>query len=129
MLTLVKTADAVPLVGIYEVPEKKPGSKMLGKLQAAKKKQVGTVYFTHELDQDKQNVSEAAGVLAMHKEHLKKQTHISEYEFGEIVQLLDDEEEPDMHHPLKHAYWNIRQHFDRYLRREMFIGGPDRCSS
>ena len=60
MLTLVKTADAVPLVGIYEVPEKKPGSKLLGKLQAAKKKQVGTVYFTHELDQDKQNVSEAA---------------------------------------------------------------------
>ena len=52
MLTLVKTADAVPLVGIYEVPEKKPGSKLLGKLQAAKKKQVGTVYFTHELDQN-----------------------------------------------------------------------------
>ena len=27
-----------------------------------------------------------------------------------------------MHHPLKHAYWNIRQNFDRYLQREMFIG-------
>ena len=110
MLTLVKTADAVPLVGIYEVPEKKPGSKLLGKLQAAKKKQVGTVYFTHELDQDKQNVSEAAGVLAMHKEHLKKQTHISNHEFDEIAQML------------KHAYWNIRQNFDRFLKREMYIG-------
>ena len=27
-----------------------------------------------------------------------------------------------MHHPLKHAYWNIRQNFDRYLQREMYIG-------
>ena len=36
--------------------------------------------------------------------------------------MLDDEEEPDMHHPLKHAYWNIRQNFDRYLQREMYIG-------
>jgi len=122
MLTLVKTTDAVPLVGIYEVPDRKPGSKVLDKRQAAKKKQVGTIYFTHELDPEKQNVSDAAGVLALHKEHLKKQTHISEYEFSEIVQLLDDDEEPDMHHPLKHAYWNIRQNFDRYLQREMFIG-------
>ena len=62
----------------------------MDKRQAAKKKQVGTVYFTHELDHDKQNVSEAAGVLALHKEHLKKQTHSSEYEFSEIVQLLDE---------------------------------------
>ena len=67
------------------------------------------------------NVAPAAGVLALHKEHLKKQTHISEHEFAEIAQMLDDEEEPDMHHPLKHAYWNIRQNFDRYLR-EMYIG-------
>ena len=67
-------------------------------------------------------MSEAAGVLEMHKEHLKKQTHISEHEFAEIAQMLDDEEEPDMHHPLKHAYWNIRQNFDRYLQREMYIG-------
>ena len=122
MLTLVKSADAVPLLSIYEVPDKKPGSKVLDKRQAAKKKMLGTVYFTHELDPDKQNVSDAAGVLALHKEYLKKQNHVSEYEFQEITQLLDDEEEPDGHHPLKHAYWNIRQHFDRYLQREMYIG-------
>ena len=66
--------------------------------------------------------AEAAGVLALHKEHLKKQTHISNHEFDEISQMLDDEEEPDMHHPLKHAYWNIRQNFDRFLKREMYIG-------
>ena len=122
MLTLVKSNDAVPLLSIYEVPDKKPGSKVLDKRQAAKKKMLGTVYFTHELDPDKQNVSDAAGVLALHKEYLKKQNHVSEYEFQEITQLLDDEEEPDGHHPLKHAYWNIRQHFDRYLQREMYIG-------
>ena len=75
MLTLVETKDAIPLVGIYEVPDKKPGSKVLDKRQAAKKKQVGTVYFTHEMDHDKQNVSEAAGARAA--QHLKKQTHIS----------------------------------------------------
>ena len=47
---------------------------------------------------------------------------MNNYEFEEIAQMLDEEHEPDMHHPLKHAYWNIRQNFDRYLRREMFIG-------
>ena len=103
MLTLVETRDAVPLVGIYEVADKKPGSKVVDKRQATKKKQIGTVYFTHDLDANNSNVSEAAGVLAMHKEHLKKQTHISSHEFDEITQMLDDEEEPDMHHPLKHA--------------------------
>ena len=122
MLTLVKSDDAVPLLNIYEALDKKPGSKVLDKRQAAKKKLLGTVFFTHELDPDKQNVSDAAGVLALHKEYLKKENHVSDYEFQEITQLLDDEQEPDGHHPLKHAYWNIRQHFDRYLQREMFIG-------
>ena len=84
MLTLVETRDAVPLVGIYEVADKKPGSKVVDKRQATKKKQIGTVYFTHDLDANNSNVSEAAGVLAMHKEHLKKQTHISSHEFDEI---------------------------------------------
>ena len=118
MLTLVKTKDAVALVNIYEILERDPGSKM------HEKKQVGTVYFTHDMDAKNSNVSEAAGVLGMHKEHLKKQTHISEHEFPQIAQMLDDEEEPDMHHPLKHAYWNIRQNFDRYRQREMYRGRP-----
>ena len=43
MLTLVSTRDAVPLVGIYEVAAKQPGSKVMDKRQAAKKKQIGTV--------------------------------------------------------------------------------------
>ena len=40
MLTLVKTSDAIPLVSIYEVADKKPGSKVTDKRQAAKKKQM-----------------------------------------------------------------------------------------
>ena len=83
-----------------------------------RKKQTGT----HDLDPDKQNVSDASGVLHLHKTYLKKENHVNNYEFEEIAGMLDDETEPDMHHPLKHAYWNIRQNFDRYLRREMFIG-------
>ena len=74
MLTLVETRDAVPLVGIYEIADKKPGSKVVDKRQATKKKQIGTVYFTH--DANNSNVSEAAGVLAMHKEHLEADSHI-----------------------------------------------------
>ena len=118
MLTLVETKEAVPLLGIYAADGKS------GKQQSARKKRTGTVYFTHDLDPEKQNVSDASGVLHLHKTALKKENHVNDYEFEEIASMLDEEQEPDMHHPLKHAYWNIRQHFDRYLRREMFIGDP-----
>ena len=117
MLTLVESKDAVPLLDIYTADPKKRG-----KQQSVRKKRIGTVFFTHDMDPDKQNVSDASGVLHLHKTALKKENHVNDYEFEEIAALLDEEQEPDMHHPLKHAYWNIRQHFDRYLRREMFIG-------
>ena len=117
MLTLVQSKDAVPLLGIYAAD----GAKR-GKQQSVRKKRKGTVYFAHDLDPDKQNVSDASGVLHLHKTALKKENHVNDYEFEEIATLLDEEHEPDMHHTLNHAYWNIRQHFDRYLRREMFIG-------
>ena len=114
MLTLVRTKDAVPLLGIYESNNEKSTS--------ARKKQHGTVFFTHDQNPDNQNVSDASGVLHLHRAYLKKENHVNNYEFEEIAHMLDEEQEPDMHHPLKHAYWNIRQNFDRYLRREMFIG-------
>ena len=57
MLTLVQSKDAVPLLGIYAVDGKKRDS------QSVRKKRTGTVFFTHDMDPDKQNVSEAAGVL------------------------------------------------------------------
>ena len=49
MLTLVKTKDAVPIVGIYS------GKKA--------KRPDETVYFTHDTKKDNQNVASAAGVL------------------------------------------------------------------
>ena len=49
MLTLVKTKDAVPIVGIYE------GKK--------NRKPTETVYFTHDFKKDNQNVAKAEGVL------------------------------------------------------------------
>ena len=115
MLTLVRTNDAVPLVSIFERSTKKNAG-------AHKKKKLGTVYFTHESDPEKSNVSDASGVLTLHKTFLKKENHINDYEFDEITTMLDADEEPDAHHPLKHVYWSIRQNFDRYLQREMFIG-------
>ena len=51
MLTLVETKDAIPLLGIYATGGKAETS------QSARKKRTGTVYFTHDLDPDKQNVS------------------------------------------------------------------------
>ena len=91
MLTLVQTKDAVPLLGIYAAP--KPGDKST----SMRKKQTGTVYFTHDMDPDKQNVSDASGVLHLHKTYLKKENHVNNYEFEEIAGMLDDETEPDMH--------------------------------
>ena len=60
MLTLVRTNDAVPLVSIFERSSKKNAG-------AHKKKKLGTVYFTHESDPEKSNVSDASGVLTLHK--------------------------------------------------------------
>ena len=76
MLTLVQSKDAVPLLGIYAAD----GAKR-GKQQSVRKKRTGTVYFTHDLDPDKQNVSDASGVLHLHKTALKKENHVNDYEF------------------------------------------------
>ena len=70
MLTLVKTKDAVAIVGIYR------GTK--------NKKPENTVYFTHDMDKDKQNVAPAAGVLHLHKSSLKKEFHLNDADFAEV---------------------------------------------
>ena len=74
----MQTKDAVPLLGIYAAPENKSKTSV-------RKKQTGTVYFTHDLDPDKQNVSDASGVLHLHKTYLKKENHVNNYEFEEIA--------------------------------------------
>ena len=71
MLTLVQSKDAVPLLGIYAVDGKKKGHS-----QSVRKKRTGTVFFTHDMDPDKQNVSDASGVLHLHKIALKKENRV-----------------------------------------------------
>ena len=111
MLTLVKTKDAVPIVGIYR------GKKL--------KKPTATVYFTHSFDKDQQNVAAAAGVLHLHRSALKKEFHLNDADFKEVCRMIDAEEEPEQGDPLKSEYWQILERYESYLKREMFIGDDD----
>ena len=108
MLTLVKTDDAVPIVGIYTTKKAQKPSE--------------TVYFTHETKQDNQNVASASGVLHLHKSELKKEFHLNEGDFHEICAMIDEEEEPDQGDPLRHQYWEILERYENFLQREMWIG-------
>ena len=111
MLSLQKSKDATDIVGIYR-----------GKKGYKRRKPTATAYFTHSDDTDHGNMAPAAGVLQLHRDAIKKELHINQPEFKEICSMLDDDEEPDATDPLKHAYWNVRERFERYLKREMFLG-------
>ena len=111
MLTLVKTKDAVPIVGIYE------GKK--------NRKPVETVYFTHEFAKDNQNVAKASGVLHLHKSELKKEFHMNESDFKEACRMIDAEEEPEQGDPLRTEYWELLDRYENFLQREMWIGDDE----
>ncbi len=64
MLTLVKTKDAVPIVGIYSGKKSKRPDEM--------------VYFTHDTKKDNQNVASAAGVLHLHKSEIKREYRLND---------------------------------------------------
>ena len=108
MLTLVKSADAIPIVGIYR------GKK--------NKKPDATVYFTHQISEENQNIAPAAGVLHLHKKDVKKDLHLNEADYKEVCRMIDASEEPDQGDPLRHAYWSVLEQYDRFLKREMYIG-------
>ena len=116
MLTLVdpktdRDKSAVPIVSIYSNVGKR------------KRRPLSTVYFTHDVNSvEKQNVAAAAGVLQMHRRSLKKVNKISSLEFDTICSMLDDGEEPEVGDSLRKAFWNVKNVFERALRREMFIG-------
>jgi hypothetical protein len=111
MLSLQKSDDAVEIVGIYK-----------GTRGHKRRKPQAAVYFTHTEDETHGNTAPAAGVLHLHRDAIKKELHINQPEFTEICALLDADEEPAADDPLKHAYWNVRERFERYLKREMFLG-------
>ena len=78
MLTLVKTKDAISIVGIYSGKNaRKPDE---------------TVYFTHETEKDNQNVAKAEGVLHLHRNELKKEFRLNDGDFKEVCRMIDAEE-------------------------------------
>ena len=110
MLTLVKTDDATPIVGIYSGKNKRPDQ---------------TVYFTHETEKGNQNVADAEGVLHLHRRELKKEFKLNDADFKEVCRMIDAEEEPESTDPLKTEYWSILDRYENFLQREMWIGGTD----
>ena len=88
MLTLEKDDTSVPVVGIYHKDQRNP------------KKPMKMVHFTHNVDDDRQNVADAEGVLQLHKQYLKKRNLVNDDEFAEIGRMLDEEIEPSAPRPV-----------------------------
>ena len=107
MLTLVKTDDAVPIVGIYSKKSKKADN---------------FVYFTHETETDNQSVADAEGVLHLHRAELKKEFRLNDADFKEVCRMIDAEEEPEQGDPLRHEFCQILERYENFLQREMWIG-------
>ena len=110
MLTLHESKGAVPIVGIYD-----------GK-QTKKRKALHTVYFTHDLNEETGNVGAASGLLHLHKASIKKELHLNETDFKEICRMIDADEEPEHDDPLRHAFWTVLEKYERFLKREMYLG-------
>ena len=109
MLTFVKDRRATEVVGIYSRSTRsaKPHS---------------TVYYTHDGSSDKGNVAPAEGVLALHKDSLKKIHKLSNKSFARICSMLDSGEEPEIGDPHRSEYWDVKKVFERALRNEVYLG-------
>ena len=53
---------------------------------------------------------------------------ISENEYNQICKMIDIGEEPEVGHPLRKAYWDVRDRFETSLMREMYISATRRIS-
>ena len=112
MLTFVKDNSATHVVSIYQ-----KGTRSV--------KPVQTVYYTHNGHSETGNVAPAAGVLALHKDSLKKIHKLSNTSFTRICSMLDTGEEPEIGDPHRSEYWELKKVFERALRREMYLGDQD----
>ena len=112
MLTFVKDKSATPLVGLH-------------RRSTRSTKPHETVYFTHEQSDTNSNVAPAAGVLALHKDSLKKLHKLSNASFERICIMLDTDEEPEIGDPHRTEYWELKTVFERALRREMYLGDQE----
>ena len=109
MLTFVKDKSATEVVGIYSKSNRSA-------------KPEHTVYYTHDGHADKGNVAPAAGVLALHKDALKKIHKLSNTSFDTICGMLDSGEEPEIGDPHRSEYWEIKKKFENALRNEVYLG-------
>ena len=112
MLTFVKDKSATEVVGIYSKSNRSA-------------KPEHTVYYTHDGHADKGNVAPAAGVLALHKDALKKIHKLSNTSFDTICGMLDSGEEPEIGDPHRSEYWEVKKVFERALRDEIYLGDKD----
>ena len=110
MLTLVKEKNANAIVPIVSTEGK------------ARARPIATVYFTHSLKDDNKNDAPCAPTLTLHRSHIKKVNQISEHEYNAICNMIDTGEEPEVGHPLRKAYWDVRDRYETSLMREMYIG-------
>ena len=107
---------------------KKKDTKLIdvfAKSQKRRRTPINTVYFTHDQSEDRQNQAPATGVLALHRTMLKKANKISGANLDEICRMIDEDEEPDQGDPLRPAYWNVLEVYERALKREMYLGDQD----
>ena len=109
MLTFVKDKSATAVVGIYSKSNRSA-------------KPEHTVYYTHDGHADKGNVAPAAGVLALHKDALKKIHKLSDTSFDTICGMLDSGEEPEIGDPHRSEYWELKKKFENALRNEVYLG-------
>ena len=112
MLTFVKDKSATHVVSIYQ-----KGTRSV--------KPVQTVYYTHNGHSETGNVAPAAGVLALHKDSLKKLQKLSNASFDRICVMLDTGEEPEIGDPHRSEYWEVKKVFERALRDEIYLGDKD----
>jgi len=113
MLTLRKDKNATELV---EVHNRKTRSK----------KAESIVYYSHSASSKSgSNVAPAAGVLALHKNALKKIHKLSNADFERICVMIDTLEEPDVGEPLRQEYWELHKVYERALRTEMYLGDQE----
>ena len=111
MLTLQKDASATEIVELH-----KKGTRS--------KKPQSVVYYSHNATESG-NVAPAAGVLALHKNSLKKIWKLSNSDFDRICVMIDTGAEPDSGEPLRSEYWELHKVFERALRTEMYLGDQD----
>ena len=112
MLTLVKDAHAQEIVSLYSNSKKRRSA-------------VATVYFTHDMSEERRNTAPAAGVLELHRDSLKKMHKLSQGDYERVCSMLDDGEEPELGDPLRSEYWELKKRYERSLMREMYLGDQD----